>query len=308
MNLRSINLNLLPILRSLLHERSVSRAAAAIGISQPAASRALAQLRSILKDPLLAPTGRGLDRTALADSMLDTVDRLCRELDAVWRPESFDPASLRREFVLASADYAPIIMMAQLSARMLEEAPFVTLRFTDLAPSPTVSVPRGVDFIVVPELALNAHRANGGSDAPLFPDEFVPVVSVNHPLAVGSFCAEEIDSFPHVLFNEGENTGLLSDWAKDLDSRKPSKILAFVRHFGALPHLAISTKSVAIMPRRLAEVMIDDGLPIMILTEPKPRASVFLYLAWSSRFDSDAAHKWFRELVVATMTSVHTKS
>ena len=53
MNIASLNMNLLPVLDALLTERSVSRAGARLGLSQPAVSNALAQLRALLKDPLL---------------------------------------------------------------------------------------------------------------------------------------------------------------------------------------------------------------------------------------------------------------
>lgn len=298
MTLRAVNLNLLPILSSLLHERNVSRAAAAVGMSQPAASRALAQLRAILNDPLLVPSGHGLDRTARADAMIDTVDRLCRELDAFWQPDVFDPAMLKREFVLASSDYAPIIMVSRLSRRLLAEAPGVSMRFTEIVVSQTISVPRGVDFVVVPKMALDTHQASGGSIAPLFEDAFVPVVAATHPLAGRPADPDEIDSFPHVVFSAGEDIGALGDGVEVLNGRRPAQILALVRYFGALPHLVLSTHSVAVMPRRLAEMMIGDGMPIVILREAKPRALVHLCLAWTARFEGDAAHRWFRELVI----------
>lgn len=297
MSLRSVNLNLLPVLSSLLHERNVSRAAAAVGMSQPAASRALSQLRAILDDPLLVPSGRGLERTARADAMLDTVDRLCREMDALWRPGSFDPGSLKREFVLASADYAPIIMSPPLLPRLMAEAPGVSLRFTDLVPSPTVSVPRGVDFVVVPRLALDAHLSKSGGHAFLFADEFVPVVSAGHPLADAA-ADRDIDEFPQAIFSAGENPEMPGDLVKLLQGHRTAQVVASVRHFAALPHLVISTMSVAVMPRRLAEVMIGHGLPLVILNGREPRGQVDLCLAWSARFNGDVAHRWFREMMV----------
>lgn len=298
MELRAVNLNLLPILRSLLHERSVTRAAAAIGMSQPAVSRALGQLRAILNDPLLVPSSRGLDRTARADALLDSVDRVCRDLEKVWQTEDFAPRSLKREFVLASSDYAPILMVSRLSPRLVAEAPHVSMRFTEFEPTPTYSLSRGMDFAVLPRMALDDHVASGGAFAPLFHDEFVPVVGSTHPLAGRTAEADEIDSFPHVVFSVGDNTARLGDGVEILSGRRPAKILALVRHFGALPHLVLSTHSVAVMPRQLAETMIGDSMPIVILAEPKPRARVQMCLAWSARHDGDPAHQWFRQLVI----------
>ena len=41
MNIRNIDLNLLPVFEALMHERSVTRAASQLGLSQPAVSSAL---------------------------------------------------------------------------------------------------------------------------------------------------------------------------------------------------------------------------------------------------------------------------
>nr|MDQ3034011.1 LysR family transcriptional regulator [Myxococcota bacterium] len=52
-NLAAVDLNLLVALDALLEERSVTRAARRLGLSQPAASHALARLRELAGDPLL---------------------------------------------------------------------------------------------------------------------------------------------------------------------------------------------------------------------------------------------------------------
>lgn len=65
-NLQPSDLNLLPILEALIEERHVSRAAIRLNRSQPAVSHALARLRDIFNDPLLARGEGGLQPTARA--------------------------------------------------------------------------------------------------------------------------------------------------------------------------------------------------------------------------------------------------
>ncbi len=59
MHIAGMDLNLIVVLHALLSERSVSRAAKRIGLSQSATSHALARLRGLLKDPLFVRAGVG---------------------------------------------------------------------------------------------------------------------------------------------------------------------------------------------------------------------------------------------------------
>src|SRR4051812_30630184 len=97
MHLSGIDLNLLPLLDALLTERHVTRAADAVGLSQPAASRALGRLRLLFGDPLLVRSGRGLALTPRAETLRDPVRRALGLVQgAITRPAPFDPAAARR--------------------------------------------------------------------------------------------------------------------------------------------------------------------------------------------------------------------
>jgi DNA-binding transcriptional LysR family regulator len=58
-HMSGLDLNLALVLHALLAERSVSRAAKRLGLSQSATSHALARLRSSLQDPLFLRLPRG---------------------------------------------------------------------------------------------------------------------------------------------------------------------------------------------------------------------------------------------------------
>lgn len=292
MSLRAVNLNLLPVLQALLREASVSRAAAATGLSQPAASRALATLRATLGDPLLVRTGGGYVLTARAAQLRGAVDRACLAVEKVWLPTMFDPARATRAFVIASADYAPLLLLPVLLPLLTVEAPGVTMRFDDWRPAPAVDPHHMPDFVLGP-VAILARHAAGGTVMPLFDDEFVTVAAASHPLAGGRPTAAEIDACPHILF-AGDDAGEASvESEAALIGSTPAKVVARVRHFAALPMLVLATDTVTIMPRRIAAIVARD-LPIAIVEDPRPRGRVRIGLGWSRRFDDDAAHRWFR--------------
>src|SRR5215470_1185154 len=68
--LRRVNLDLLPILHELLHTRSVTRTARSFGLTQPAVSRALRQLRAAFEDELLVSLGRNVHLTERAEALI----------------------------------------------------------------------------------------------------------------------------------------------------------------------------------------------------------------------------------------------
>lgn len=305
MTLRSVNLNLLPVLRALLRERSVSRAATTVGLSQPAASRALAQLRDILGDPLLVRAGSSYVLTRRAEALAVEVERVCRDMEALWRRPVFDPSVEEREFVIASADYAPILLVPLLTPLLRARAPGISLRFTEWRPDDLVDVRRATDFVLGPAVALAAHLDAGGALATLFDDDFVTVVGKGHPLAHRPADEAEIDAYPHIVFAGGDSSDPAIDAVDSLLGRRPTQVVARVRQFAALPLLALMTGSVVIIPRRLADIL-QTQLAIAIVEEARPRTTVRICLAWNRRFDTDPAHAWFRALVVEALTDSAT--
>src|SRR5882724_6545819 len=111
-SLSSIDLNLLVVLRALLRERHVTRAARLVGLSQSATSHALSRLRELCRDPLLVRHGRKLELTPRAARLLPSLERGLAELRSVVTAEpAFEPKSARKLFTLAMADYEQGVLL-----------------------------------------------------------------------------------------------------------------------------------------------------------------------------------------------------
>ena len=128
MNLRNIDLNLLVIFEAIITERSVSKAAKKVGVSQSAVSHALRRLRHTFNDDLvrrsaqeMVPTARGLQ---LAESLLVPLKQINCVVDEQFK---FDPKTSRRAFSIRISDYLVGWMLPSLLARIRSEAPHVTL-------------------------------------------------------------------------------------------------------------------------------------------------------------------------------------
>ncbi len=126
--LAAIDLNLLVVLRALLSERHVTRAAARLGLSQSATSHALSRLREMYEDPLLVRSGRTLQLTPRAARLLPTLERGLSDLQsAVDAEPEFHPRTAKRSFTLGMADYTQAVIMGPLLRRLAAEAPDVDL-------------------------------------------------------------------------------------------------------------------------------------------------------------------------------------
>ena len=103
-----VDLNLLIVLDRLLARQSVTEAAADLGLSASATSRALQRLRDALGDPLLHRAGNRLVPTELARDLIGPAGRAVEAAREVFdRERTFDPTQASGDFVLALTPWWP---------------------------------------------------------------------------------------------------------------------------------------------------------------------------------------------------------
>lgn len=160
--LASVNLNLLVPLLALLEEGSVTRAAARVGMSQPAMSHALGRMRRMIGDDLVTRQGSGLVLTPRALELIAPLREVLRQTAEVVNFPGFDPAHDSRTITMAMTTSTAFVV-GPASARLIaERAPNATLRvrnFVELrqATSPT----KGWTSYSCPRRSLRRTRANG---------------------------------------------------------------------------------------------------------------------------------------------------
>ncbi len=150
MNLASLDLNLLVALDALLREANVSRAAMRIGLSQPAASHALARLRGLIGDPLLVRNGARMELTPRALALRAPLTQALDQVRGLFVPEAFDAATSERQFRLMMPDLAVELLMPPLMERITRLAPNVRI---DIVPwrGPAIFTPefaRTIDLVI----------------------------------------------------------------------------------------------------------------------------------------------------------------
>ena len=130
MNLQKLNrldLNLLVSLQALLEEKSVTRAAARLFISQPAMSRVLQRLRDQLDDPLFTRTGNELVPTPKAREMQLRLPQLLDSILDMVNQGTFDPANYIGEISIAVPEFVAITLVSELTKVVANDAPGLVL-------------------------------------------------------------------------------------------------------------------------------------------------------------------------------------
>src|SRR5437868_5219284 len=129
MNIRAVDLNLLKAFDALMTERAVTRAAARIGLSQPAMSHALSRLRGLFADELFVRAAAGMEPTTRAHEIAPLVTAAIEHIETALRlGAGFDPATSAATFTAGMAEYAEIALVGPLARAFARDAPGATLR------------------------------------------------------------------------------------------------------------------------------------------------------------------------------------
>ncbi|NKJ02426.1 LysR substrate-binding domain-containing protein [Novosphingobium sp. SG707] len=288
------DLNLLPIFVALMEERSVTRAAERLGMTQPALSNALARLRLMLKDQLFIRERYGIQPTPIALELAPGIaDALASLDDAVLGQQDFDPASAERLFTIAPNGYVEFVIVPALVARLAELAPGIKLRLTpygnDLAETGVVS---GTTAMVLgritdpPDNLVVQHLMDEGLEC---------VVRADHPEIGSSISREQFEGMRHVnVVPPGRmRAGLFKALAQQNLKRE---VALSVTNFFAVAEMIAVTDYVATLPRLICRRLSHDPR-LRVLSAPVDLGSFPVEMAWHVRYRHDPAHRWLRSLV-----------
>jgi DNA-binding transcriptional LysR family regulator len=291
--LTTVDLNLFVVLRALLAERHVTRAAARVGLSQSATSHALSRLRELYGDPLLVRRGRGLVLTPRAERILPALERGLSDLQAAIASEpAFEPATARRSFTLGMADYTQALMMGPVLRAVEHEAPHVDLK--------VLNPPELEEQIVAGKIDLGLQVDTRADHAPLesrrlFEDEFVCLVRKGHPRIGTKMTMQSYLASRHVVVAPTGTAGSLVD--TELAARGLNRRVALrVSNFLVAPIVVAETDFVNTMPKRLG-LELAERYGLRALPPPLELPRFAFLLVWHPRVELDPAHRWLRELV-----------
>jgi DNA-binding transcriptional LysR family regulator len=286
----------------LLRERNLTRAAGVLGVSQPALSKKLANLRRYFGDPLFIRVGHRMQPTAKAIELESSIRSLLDDVTMLrTRHRPFDPQSMTRTFCFSVVDAGMLRLLPPLLRALEERAPGVALRIVPLdVERLEASLESGhLDFAMgsFPSLSKRIRRQA------LWSVTYVSVVRADHPRLGARPSLKAFASERHVLVS-AVGTGHAHRLAeRALEAAiDPSKIVCRVPTFVTAAFVASRTDAVVTVPATMA-AQLEAPLNLRTFVPPlkMPRIDVSQY--WHERFHRDPGSVWIRGLFAALFAS-----
>lgn len=291
--LSRLDLNLLVALDALLTERSVTRAAERLHLSQPALSASLARLRNHFNDPILARRGNAYELTPLALRLsehttiaLDAARRVF-ESQATWTPREST-----REFSVYGSDYGFATIGAAVSRLAARAAPGVRFRFmlhnTPIVDDAATSL-RSVDAMVIPHGYL--------TDLPyedLWRDRWVIVADEANEAVAAGLTMQLLRDSPWVFTYRSRSAFTSASRQLQMMGIEP-RVDVIVESFLAIGNFIVGTQRLGLVQAALAPEVARLG-GIRILETPYDATPTANALWWHPVHDRDPEHAWMRGL------------
>ena len=305
MQLSRVDLNLIPALVMLLDERSVSRAADAVGLSQSAMSRALQRLRRTLDDELLVRANEGYRLTPAAEQLKVELSEIVPRLSDMFLNREFDPVREAREFRMAGSDYAIAAFGTDLFSTVMSSAPNASLRFFPWHGNAMQALSNGdVDVVF-----SGIHVRPPLRSELLFTDTMRGVVAHDHPWCERtSLGLDEYLAARHLMIDmkDGLQPSIDAVLSARGERRRPGLTMPY---HGTAPAALPGTDLVLSTPGRTLPDFVDRyGETLRVLDLPPEISPLPYYMSWHPRVDHDRGHRWFRHLVVDAVTALDHRS
>ena len=288
-DVRSLDLNLLKALDALLDERSVTRAAKRLSLTQPAMSGMLNRLRDCFNDPLFTRTQRGIVPTLRALELATPVKTILTEVGELLLPRLFDPATAEMTLTIAATDYALRAVIVPFMAVIRQQAPGIRVAVLSVNNEQlSLQFERGVIDIalITPETTPPDLHAKA-----LYEEQYVCLMREDHPLAQpGALTLDAFCSQDHALvsYHGGSFQGVTDEALMKLGRAR--RVTLSVCSFLVLPEILRVSDLISVVPHRLA--LNTRGL--VILPPPLEIQGFTKLVVWHERTHRDPGHRWLR--------------
>jgi DNA-binding transcriptional LysR family regulator len=288
--LESLDLNLLRVFAAVHASGSVSRAAEALGQSQPAVSHALSRLRLQLRDPLFVRVAGGVAPTPKADALahavqqaLDTMQRALQESDV------FDPARSSRVFRLHMSDIGEGVFLPGLMQVVRAAGPALRVEAWQLEHERIAdALDQGkidLAFGYLPSVAQTQRED-------LFDERYVVLVRAAHPLAAARAGRAMMGRLDYIVVRSHAETGRILQRLGLAD-----RVRLVIPHFMVIPSIVGNTDLAVILPLQIAQRFSRDGA-FRVLRPDLGTPDFAVSLHWSRRFEHDGANRWLRQAAI----------
>lgn len=294
MNRAEIDLNLLLVFEAVMRERSVTRAATTLHLTQSSVSSALNRLRTFLGDPLFVRTNQGMQPTPRAQEVSGPLLRALQDIrDSLRHETTFDPTTSERVFNLLMSDIGEATYLPRLMAHLKEAGATVRVAVSQHRPQDQASLlESGVADLAIgvfPDLKFGFYQQR------MFRESFACMVRRDHPQIGSTISLKQFLAASHAVVEPVGITGVVLE--KAMAKRGISlNVMLHVPHFLALPAIIAGTDLIATVPRRMGTVYPLDG-NVRLLPVPLTLPTVSIRQYWHRRYHNEPGRRWLRQVI-----------
>ncbi|MEH6758124.1 MAG: LysR family transcriptional regulator [Parasphingorhabdus sp.] len=301
-SLRAFNLNTLPILREILRHGSVGKAAKALGVSQPALSAALKQLRHQFDDELVVRSKGVMKLTAKAESILSPLEHALAALQDIIEPIEGDLNKPKTLLKIATNDHVMALLGGPLSHLVSHDGINILPQFLSAGGHSAEQLVSGeIEYVIAPKFVMlssgvNANNLKSINSEPLFVE---PMVGIGHPedsALLRDLSIEEYLQHPHASFEIDANQNISMEQAFLAGNSLLQNDIVRFSCYAAMPSTIIQTHCIALVPISLAK-RLEASANIAVFKPPIEFPPIEWTMIWHRRNDNNDQHIKFRTLL-----------
>jgi len=305
-NFRTLDLNLLRVFDEVMAEKSLTKAARNLSITQPAVSNSLRRLRETLGDDLVRRDGHGIKPTPFALLLWPNVRAALDQLQTGLVPQHFIPSEARNSFVLAMADATAAELMGNLGQALEKHAPNVSIRVLPL----TTRDPRNMLNDGLADMALGyfpavladlTAKAQSGEAVAfayqrLYDGEYVCVMRRKHPLAQKNISLEEFCNARHLLVSfSGRPYGFIDEALASIGKQR--RVVMTVNQFFTAGRVVVNSDLLTVLPKHFVPVT-GIAKELFMCELPFKVPTLHVDAVWHRRKHAQSEHRWLREQLI----------
>jgi len=303
-NIRGLDLNLLRVFDAVMSTGSVSRAAEALGMTQPSTSGQIGKLREALGDPLFVRESHGMAPTPFSENLYpyirDALDTIGRGIKDV---REFDPYADNRTFTIIMTDIGETTILPSIIRAFSRFGPSISFRAINL---PTHETPNALKSGLADlAIAYMPYLDVGFFQRKLFSTDYICLARNSNPMTTKGVSMAAFKTAGHVVA-EARGTGhfyLLEQNFEALGIDR--KIKVRVPNFMSIPHIVSDTDLLATVPRAFGAALKDGPAGVRGHEHPVKLPSIEVKMLWHERFHKDPAHRWLREQIFSVVQGIH---
>jgi DNA-binding transcriptional LysR family regulator len=289
----SIDIRLLAVFDEIYKTRSVTAAAEALGLGQPAVSVALSKLRHHFGDPLFVRTSSGMEPTPFSEGLVRPVRAVLDALEQVLGHRSeFEPASSDRSFRICMTDISQLALLPKLWKRLRATAPGVRIAVSPLSTDTARMLESGeADLALgfIPQLEAGFYQQL------LFRQNFVCMVAADHPRITDALSLAQFEAEDHAVISSSGSAPAIVE--REITRQRIKRRVALkIPNFLGAAFVIEHTDLLVTIPQRLGDVLQGRGA-FRIFPVPFELPQYEVKQHWHERYHQDEGNRWLRGVV-----------